>query len=201
MSLCTRSEEYAGLLVLPGSDRRSFPPDEGHPGERESGHREPSGSAAEEDSSTRPSRKLRVLWAELERSRRPASVRIGRVFIMSLRRSFMKHRALRGAGRPEAARGSSRPERMAAGAGRSKVRGPDAASRIAQAKRGPAAAFLQVQAALSDMRNQLTLARDEMSRAQESERRMWEECRASVSSATGSSRILFSVRSLKRGGG
>ena len=26
------------------------------------------------------------------------------------------------------------------------------------------------------MRNQLTLARDEMSRAQESERRMWEEC-------------------------
>jgi len=34
----------------------------------------------------------------------------------------------------------------------------------------------QAQAALSDMRNQLTLARAEMSRAQESEHRMWEEC-------------------------
>jgi len=34
----------------------------------------------------------------------------------------------------------------------------------------------EAQAALSDMRNQLTLARDEMSRAEESERRMWEEC-------------------------
>ncbi len=34
----------------------------------------------------------------------------------------------------------------------------------------------EAQAALSDMRNQLTLARDEMSRAEESERRMWQEC-------------------------
>ena len=91
-------------------------------------------------------------------------------------------------------------------AGRSKVRGPDAASkRIAQAKRGPAAAFIPASfPSPAESRSRLryptcgirlTLARDEMSRAQESERRMWEECQRLRHSATGSSRILFSVRS------
>ena len=62
-----------GLLGLSGSDRGSFRPDEGHPGERESGHE--SHPVRQRELPRRPCRSCAVLWADLERSRRPASVR------------------------------------------------------------------------------------------------------------------------------
>ena len=56
--------------------------------------------------------------------------------------------------------------------------------------------FARVQAALTDSQDQMAKAREEVSRAQESERRIGGGVpSASASSATGTSRILYSVRS------